>query len=78
MECNEEVKERERRENHNNEAGSITEVINLILCYKNHSEQTTFCVTSLGDELAQALLLTTSYFAISSILVGYFKLPISW
>ena len=29
------------------------------------------------DELAQALLPTTSYFAISSILVGYFKLPIS-
>ena len=31
----------------------------------------------LGDELARALLPTTSYFAISSILVGYFKLPIS-
>ena len=30
-----------------------------------------------ADELAQALLPTTSYFAISSILVGYFKLPIS-
>ena len=30
-----------------------------------------------GDELAQALLPATSYFAISSILVGYFKLPIS-
>ena len=30
-----------------------------------------------GDELARALLPTTSYFAISSILVGYFKLPIS-
>ena len=30
-----------------------------------------------GDELARALLPITSYFAISSILVGYFKLPIS-
>ena len=29
------------------------------------------------DELARALLPITSYFAISSILVGYFKLPIS-
>ena len=30
-----------------------------------------------ADELARALLPITSYFAISSILVGYFKLPIS-
>ena len=30
-----------------NEAGSITEVVNLILCYKNHLEQTTFAVTCL-------------------------------
>ena len=33
-----------------NEAGSITEVVNLILHYKNHSERTTFCVTSLGKQ----------------------------
>ena len=31
-----------------NEAGSITEAISLLLHYKNHSEQTTFCVTNLG------------------------------
>ena len=29
-----------------NEAGSIKEVVSLILHYKNHSEWTTFCVTS--------------------------------
>ena len=33
-----------------NEASSITEAISLILQYKNHSEQTTFCVTSLGKQ----------------------------
>ena len=33
-----------------NEAGSITEVVNLILHYKNHSERMTFCVTSLGKQ----------------------------
>ena len=31
-----------------------------------------------ADELARALLPTISYFVISSILIGYFKLPISW
>ena len=31
-----------------NEAGSIKEVVNLILCYKNHPEWTTFCVTGLS------------------------------
>ena len=33
-----------------NEAGLITEVVSLILCYKNHSEQTLFCITSLGKQ----------------------------
>ena len=33
-----------------NEAGSITEVVSLILHHKNHSEQTTFCVTNLGKQ----------------------------
>ena len=33
-----------------NEVGSITEVVSLILCYKNHSEQTLFHVTSLGKQ----------------------------
>ena len=33
-----------------NEAGSITEAVSLILRYKNHSEWTTFCVTSLGKQ----------------------------
>ena len=33
-----------------NEAGSITEAVSLILQYKNHSEQTVFCVTSLGKQ----------------------------
>ena len=28
-----------------NKADSIKEVVNLILCYENHLEQTTFCVT---------------------------------
>jgi len=41
-----------------NEAGSITEVVNLILHYKNHSERTTFAVTSLGK---QKLLLGHSW-----------------
>ena len=30
-----------------NEAGSIMEVVNLILCYNNHSEKTTFAVCGL-------------------------------
>ena len=33
-----------------NEMGSITKAVSLILQYKNHSEQTTFCVTSLGKQ----------------------------
>ena len=33
-----------------NEAGSITEVVNLLLHYKNHSEQTTFYITNLGKQ----------------------------
>ena len=33
-----------------NKAGSITEAVSLILRYKNHSEWTTFCVTSLGKQ----------------------------
>ena len=33
-----------------NEAGSIMEAVSLLLCYKNHSEQTTFCVTNLGKQ----------------------------
>ena len=41
-----------------NEAGSITEVVNLILRYKNHSEWTTFAVTCLGK---QKLLLRHSW-----------------
>ena len=33
-----------------NKAGSITEVVSLILHHKNHSEWTTFCVTNLGKQ----------------------------
>ena len=33
-----------------NKAGSIMEVVNLILQYNNHSERTTFVVTSLGKQ----------------------------
>jgi len=33
-----------------NEAGSITEVVDLILRYRNHSEQTLFAVTGLGKQ----------------------------
>jgi len=33
-----------------NKAGSITEVVDLILRYRNHSEQTLFAVTSLGKQ----------------------------
>ena len=33
-----------------NEAGSITEVVSLILHYKNHSERTTFAVCGLGKQ----------------------------
>ena len=33
-----------------NKAGLITEVISLILCYKNHSERTTFAVSGLGKQ----------------------------
>ena len=41
-----------------NEAGSITEAVSLLLCYKNHSEWTTFCATNLGK---QKLLLRHSW-----------------
>ena len=41
-----------------NEAGSISEVVHLILHHKNHSEQTTFAVTCLGK---QKLLLRHSW-----------------
>ena len=41
-----------------NEAGSITEAVTLLLRYKNHSEQTTFCITNLGK---QKLLLGHSW-----------------
>ena len=33
-----------------NEAGSIMEVVNLILCYKNHLKRTIFAVSSLGKQ----------------------------
>src|SRR5579859_3461024 len=33
-----------------NEAGPITEVLNLILRYQGHSERATFAVTSIGDQ----------------------------
>ena len=33
-----------------NEAGSITEVVNLILQYKNHLKRTTFAISSLGKQ----------------------------
>jgi hypothetical protein len=33
-----------------NEAGSITEVVALILCYNNHSKRTTFAVSGLGRQ----------------------------
>ena len=41
-----------------NEAGSISEVVHLILCHKNHSEQTMFAVTCLRK---QKLLLRHSW-----------------
>ena len=33
-----------------NEAGAVTEVVDLILRYKNHSERTTFAVSNLGKQ----------------------------
>ena len=33
-----------------NKAGSITEVVSLILHHKNHSKWTTFCITNLGKQ----------------------------
>ena len=33
-----------------NEAGSITEVVNLVLRHQNHSERTLFAVTTLGKQ----------------------------
>ena len=41
-----------------NEAGLIMEVVSLLLCYKNHLEWTTFCVTNLEK---QKLLLGHSW-----------------
>ena len=41
-----------------NEAGLIIEVVSLLLCYNNHSEQTTFCIANLGK---QKLLLGHSW-----------------
>ena len=41
-----------------NEAGSITEVVHLILHHKNHSERTVFAITGLGK---QKLLLGHSW-----------------
>jgi Retroviral aspartyl protease len=33
-----------------NEAGSITEIVNAVLCYNGHTEQTSFAVTSLEKQ----------------------------
>ena len=33
-----------------NKAGSVTEIVDLVLRYKNHSERTTFAVSSLGKQ----------------------------
>jgi hypothetical protein len=33
-----------------NEAGPITEVVDIILCYKGHSERAIFAVTTIGQE----------------------------
>jgi hypothetical protein len=33
-----------------NEAGSIMEVVTLILCYNNHLERTTFAISGLGRQ----------------------------
>ena len=33
-----------------NEAGSITEIVDVNLCYKGHTECTSFTVTSLGKQ----------------------------
>ena len=33
-----------------NEVGSITEIIDAILCYEGHTERTSFVVTSLGKQ----------------------------
>ena len=33
-----------------NEAGSIKEVVDTILCFEDHTERTTFAVTSLGSQ----------------------------
>src|SRR6266481_7581431 len=32
-----------------NEAGHITEALDLVICYKDHTEQSTFYVTSIGQ-----------------------------
>ena len=41
-----------------NEAGSITEVVELVLKYRNHSERTFFAITGLG---AQAVIMGHSW-----------------
>ncbi|KNZ78571.1 hypothetical protein J132_11209 [Termitomyces sp. J132] len=33
-----------------NEAGSICSMVDLVLCYQDHSEQAAFAVTSLGKQ----------------------------
>jgi hypothetical protein len=33
-----------------NEAGSITKVVDVVLCYRDHSEHAVFTVTSLGRQ----------------------------
>jgi hypothetical protein len=33
-----------------NEAGSIHQIVDLVLCYKDHTEWTQFAVTSLGRQ----------------------------
>jgi len=42
-----------------NEAGSIHEVVDVVLCYQDHSEQAHFAVTSLGN---QDMILGYSWF----------------
>ena len=53
-----------------NEASSITEVVNLILHYKNHSERTTFAVTCLGK---QKLLLRHSWLQKHNLEINWAK-----
>ena len=50
-----------------NEAGSISEVVHLILHHNNHSERTTFAITCLGK---QKLLLRHSWLLLGDRLIG--------